>query len=98
MDWNPTESCKKAAEILMNGEERIKTGYGEKTVLGVADLIYREAGIMDLAEVCELVVETGQKCFADILKLGHIQPKNGSAYRQAKLKAKSAILKIAGEE
>ena len=56
------------------------------------------AAVPELLEACQLVMETGQNCFADILKLGHIQPKNGTAYRQAKIKAYQAITKAEGSK
>lgn len=54
------------------------------------------AAAPDLLEACRLLINTGQACFADILKLGHIQLKNGSAYRQAKTKANEVITKAEG--
>ena len=54
--WNPTQGCQKAAEIIMNGKERMKTGYGEKTQMGIADLIYRKTGIDGLLEACKFAL------------------------------------------
>jgi hypothetical protein len=50
----------------------------------------------DLLEACKLVMVTSQTCFADILKLGHIQPPNGNDYRKAKDIARQAIAKAEG--
>ena len=47
---NPTKGCLKVAEIILNGRERIRTAYGTKTKLGIADLIYRETGLKELEE------------------------------------------------
>ncbi|MFO1448246.1 MAG: hypothetical protein U1F61_08835 [Opitutaceae bacterium] len=37
------------------------------------------------------LMETGDACFADIHRHGHITPTNGRAYRRAKAEARMAI-------
>ncbi len=59
--WNPTNGCQKAAKVIMNGKQEIKTEYGEKTQMGIADLIYRETEIDGLLEACRLAIPVIKK-------------------------------------
>lgn len=77
-NFNPTEKCLDAALIIMNGEERIKTSWGTKTKLGIADLVYREAGVGDLLEACESAMhelrvrcgyKKGDSCYDELIQV-----------------------------
>ena len=51
MDDDYTPGALAAARVIMNGRDRIKTEYGEKTVYGIADLIDRKTSAPELLEV-----------------------------------------------
>ena len=82
--WNPTQGCQKAAEIIMNGKERIKTGYGEKTQMGIADLIYRETEIYGLLAACKVALQ-----FISIVS-GHTNGDMAEQIKEAIAKAEGA--------
>ena len=56
-----TPGAIKAAEIITGGKygekQRYHTQYGDKTVIGIADLIDRETAAPDLLEACQLALD-----------------------------------------
>jgi len=57
MDDDYTPGALAAARVIMNGRDRIKTEYGEKTVYGIADLIERQTAAPELLEACKNIVQ-----------------------------------------
>ena len=57
MKTQHTPGAMKAATVIMNGKNRIKTNYGEKSLEGIADLIDRETAAPELLEACEQALE-----------------------------------------
>ena len=55
-NFNPTLHCLEVAKIITNRKERVETAWGKKSQLGVADLIYREAGVGELLEAVETAI------------------------------------------
>jgi hypothetical protein len=97
MKHTPVDECQMCHSVE-HGHRSIALGYGVICDDCLPKLRKMADAAPDLLEACKLVMVTGQTCFADILKLGYIQPPNGNDYRKAKDIARQAIAKAEGRD
>jgi len=64
MSDTPSKAAMRAAKIIMNGKKKLDTEYGEKTQIGIADLIDRETLVKEAFESLSLMERAGHMLMA----------------------------------